>query len=221
MTKSVSHRTTDGKAPGRGRKSIVPHTELGLERIVFFSDAVMAIAITLLAIEIRLPDSSIPASGLVEALLELIPRFISFCISFFVIGLFWLSHHRMFEYINAYDRGLLWFNLIFLLLVAFMPFPTAVLGRFPAELLSVVFYAVVVILLALVRTGIWWHVYYRAQLVRPNTNPRAGRTEFYRAIGTAAIFGISILIAFWSPIWAMYSWIAILPISIYTSFRLS
>ena len=219
MKKSMAQETTNRNLAGSRWRSIVPHTELGLERIVFFSDAVFAIAMTLLAIEIRLPEENIPPSDLANALLGLMPRYVSFAISFFVIGLFWLSHHRMFEYIHVYDRGLLWYNLIFLFLIAFMPFPTAVLGRFPAELTSVVFYAAVVILLALMRVLLWWHVYYRAHLVRPETDPRVGRVEFYRAVGTAIIFGISILIAFWDPVWAMYFWIAIIPISIFAGSR--
>ncbi|MEJ2710994.1 MAG: TMEM175 family protein [Anaerolineales bacterium] len=198
------------------RASLTPRTEKGLERIVFFSDAVIAIAITLLAIEIRLPDEAIAPSELTAALLSLIPRYLSFFISFFVIGLFWMSHHRMFEYIHTYNQGLIWINLIFLFLVAFIPFPTALIGRFPAEFSSVVFYAAVLVCLSLVRVWLWWYVYYRAHLIRPNTNPRAGRYELTRALLTAGVFGISILIAFWNPGWAMNFWILLLPIAILT-----
>jgi uncharacterized membrane protein len=105
------------------RASLTPRTEKGLERIVFFSDAVIAIAITLLAIEIRLPDEAIAPSELTAALLSLIPRYLSFFISFFVIGLFWMSHHRMFEYLHTYDRGLIWINLILLLPIAILTRP--------------------------------------------------------------------------------------------------
>lgn len=208
---STRHRT--GSKAGA---EIIPRTELGLERIIFFSDAVMAIAITLLAIEIRVPEEAIASSDLIPALLASIPRILSFVISFFVIGVFWMSHHRMFEYIETYDRGLIWINLIFLFLIAFMPFPTAVLGRFPAELPSVVFYAGVIVCLSLVRIWLWWHVYYRAHLIRPGTHPRAGRFELTRGFWTAAVFGISILIAFWNPNWAMNFWILLFPIALLT-----
>jgi uncharacterized membrane protein len=217
------HRTTShARGPadrhtGANRSlDITPHTEVGLERIMFFSDAVIAIAITLLALEIRLPEQGVETANLAAALVELSPRYLSFFISFFVIGLFWISHHRLFEYVHTYTRGLIWINLVFLFLVAFVPFPTAVLGRFPAELPSVVFYAIVIIGLSLARIWLWWYVYYRAHLIRPDTNPRAGRYEFLRAVSTASVFGISILIAYWDPNLAMLSWLALVPLSFVT-----
>ncbi len=88
--------------------------EIGFERMVFFSDAVIAIAITLLALEIRLPDIPLTAAQLPTTLLEETPRFIAYFISFFVIGIFWLGHHRMFTYIRHYNVGLIWINLVFL-----------------------------------------------------------------------------------------------------------
>jgi uncharacterized membrane protein len=208
--------TANRRADKRTHTGITPRTELGLERIVFFSDAVMAIAITLLALEIRLPDEAIAPSDLTASLLALTPRYLSFFISFFVIGLFWMSHHRMFEYIHTYNRGLIWINLVFLFLVAFIPLPTAVLGRFPAQLVSVVFYAAVVVCLSLARMWFWWYVYYRAHLIRPDTDPRAGRFELTRSLWAGGVFGISILIAFWNPAWAMNFWLLLLPIAILT-----
>jgi hypothetical protein len=95
-----------------------------------------------------------------------------------------------------------------------------VLGRYPGEKIPVVLYASVVVLMALVRILMWWYVYYRAHLVRPDTDPQAGKNEYYRAAATAIVFGISILIAFWNPDWAMYFWIALLPISVIMAFNL-
>ena len=84
-----------------------------------------------------------------------------------------------------------------------------------------VLYAGVVVLLSVERVLFWWYVYYRARLVRPGTDPRLGRFEFYRGLAAAAVFGVSILIAFWSPLWAMYSWIILLPLAVAISFRAS
>src|SRR5919202_4586773 len=113
-----------------------------LERTVFFSDAVFAIAITLLALEIQVPE--IPAASeatlLPGALLSLWPKFFSFLISFWVIGFYWLAHHRPFHYIRGYDRRLLLINLLFLMWVALMPFLGSLLGEYGGQQLSVVFY---------------------------------------------------------------------------------
>ncbi len=214
---SVHEKIPAGHPTGRLAQS-VPRTDIGLERIIFFSDAVIAIAITLLALQIRLPDGAIPASGLPAALWALTPQLIGFVISFFVVGVFWISHHRLFEYIRTYNRGLMWINLVFLFLVAIIPFPTAVIGRFPAVLPSVVLYASVVVCLSLVRVWFWWYVCYRAHLVDPGLDPRLKRYELVRPFWTAGVFGISILIAFWNPAWAMNFWLVLIPITLFTRY---
>lgn len=100
---------------------------LSLERVVFFSDAVFAIAITLLVLEIEVPHVAhdAPPSAYWKALAELIPSFLAFLLSFLVIGRFWISHHRIFERVKRFDLRLLWPNMAYLLSIAFMPFTTA------------------------------------------------------------------------------------------------
>ena len=105
---------------------------LGLERIVFFSDAVMAIAITLLAIDIRVPEIelSLAATELPAQLSAITPNLLAFFISFIVIGIYWISHHHYFSYIKRYDTRLMLLNLMFLFFIACMPFVASLLGRF-------------------------------------------------------------------------------------------
>src|SRR6266498_3111523 len=113
--------------------------EFQLERMILFSDAVFAIAITLLVIEIKVPtiDRHIATDALLlKALDELIPKFVGFFISFFIIGLYWTIHHRMFGYVVNYTRRLLWLNLVFLLAVVMMPFSTAFYSEYIIQLLK-------------------------------------------------------------------------------------
>lgn len=103
-----------------------------LDRLVFFSDAVFAIAITLLVIDLRVPDH-LPAltnAGLSTALEEVIPPLIGFMLSFAVVGTFWASHHRAFGLLVRSDERLLRRNLVFLFTIALMPFPTALTSRY-------------------------------------------------------------------------------------------
>ena len=100
----------------------------GLDRIVVFSDAVMAIAITLIVVQISVPQVSDSEIG--AALSDGWPEYISFLLSFWVIGIYWFWHHVMFRSIVRYDTVFIWLNLLFLLCVAFLPFPTAVLGEY-------------------------------------------------------------------------------------------
>ena len=104
---------------------------LSLERLVFFSDAVFAIAITLLIIEIEIPDLAHGISVQEEwkELGALWPSFLAFVLSFLVIGRFWMGHHAVFGQIERYDDRLMWPNMFFLLCIAAMPFATGLLGK--------------------------------------------------------------------------------------------
>lgn len=96
-----------------------------LERIILFSDAVFAIAITLLILEIKMPEAEHGTQAeTIRGLVHLIPDFIGYLISFAVIGQFWTNHHKLFGYVSGYDGGLLWLNLLMLFFVAIMPFTT-------------------------------------------------------------------------------------------------
>ena len=107
--------------------------EFQVERLVFFSDAVFAIAITLLIIEIKVPelkDVAITESAFWANLSSLFPKFLGFLISFFVIGLYWVIHHRMFGYVINYNTKIIWLNLVFLFSIVLMPFSTAVYSEY-------------------------------------------------------------------------------------------
>jgi TMEM175 potassium channel family protein len=121
------------------------------DRVLFFSDAVFAIAITLLVIELKVPRSSRPHEAIPGHPQKVIPGdfgidkagLISFGISFAVIGLFWLGHHGIFRYIVALDRPLIRLNLLFLGTIALLPYPTALLNiTADQHAANVVFYAI-------------------------------------------------------------------------------
>lgn len=118
------------------------HDQFQLERLAFFSDAVFAIAITLLVIEVKLPPG-LPTSeqAVAQALADLIPQYIGFLVSFFVIGRFWIGHHRVFGRLKRADDGLIWRNLLFLMTIAFMPFPTAIVSHYVSTRVGVGTYA--------------------------------------------------------------------------------
>jgi uncharacterized membrane protein len=104
-----------------------------LERVALFSDAIFAIAITLLIIEIKVPElhsNIITDQELWQGLVSTLPKFIGFFVSFFVIGLYWLAHHRMFKYVDHCTQKLLWNNLLFLLPIVVMPFSTSFLSDY-------------------------------------------------------------------------------------------
>jgi uncharacterized membrane protein len=104
------------------------HTERGFDRLVNFSDAVVAIAITLLILPLVDTASGLRTSTVTELLADNWVKLLVFVISFAVIGRFWLGHHRMYENIIGYTRPLLLINLFWLLTIVFLPFPTELIA---------------------------------------------------------------------------------------------
>ena len=105
--------------------------DLALDRLVFFSDAVFAIAVTLLVLDIHVPSLPhvISIEGSWNVFAELTPSYFAFVLSFLVIGRFWMGHHERFRSLRHFDARLMWPNMIYLLAIAFMPFATAFLGQ--------------------------------------------------------------------------------------------
>ncbi len=109
------------------------HKEFQIERLILFSDAVFAIAITLLVIEIRVPEighSGNRTQELMVALLEKFSEFFGFLLSFVVIGQFWSNHHRLFGLVKDYDGKLIWLNLLMLFWIVLVPFTSGLNSRF-------------------------------------------------------------------------------------------
>jgi uncharacterized membrane protein len=122
-----------------------------LERLLFFSDAVFAIAITLLVIELKVPHlDGAESAAFWRALAELLPNFFAFVISFLVIGRFWMGHHDLFAKAHGYSRRLLWPNLLLLMAIAFLPFSTAFLGENLGYFVPALFYNISLLVTALV-----------------------------------------------------------------------
>jgi uncharacterized membrane protein len=137
--------------------------EFQLERMILFSDAVFAIAITLLALEIKVPaiDRHLATDALLaNSLGELIPKFIGFFFSFFIVGLYWTIHHRTFGYVVNYTSKLLRLNLIFLLAVVLMPFSTAFYSEYVLRLLKtpVIVYTTNIAFLGFTNFFLWRYV---------------------------------------------------------------
>lgn len=107
-------------------------------RLETFSDGVYAIVITLLILDIRIPD--VPPAALGKALSGMLPQVFTYVLSFFVVALYWFSHHRVAQYVKQIDGMFVWLNMIWLLFVTVMPFPTALLGRYPLQSLPTTIY---------------------------------------------------------------------------------
>ena len=178
-------------------------------RTISFSDAVIAIAITLLALALEVPQvpESSAAAELPSALLELWPDLYSFVLSFWIIGSYWLAHHRISRLVGAYDRRMQLINLLFLMWIVLMPFSSALVGEYEHQQLPVVIYAVHNILTSLTLTWLWRHAIRDSRLVEANLDPRLVRHSTFRALVTPGVFLLSIGLSFISVDVARLSWV--------------
>jgi uncharacterized membrane protein len=182
------------------------------DRIVNLSDGVFAIAITLLVLDIRVPEipDAMVASELPAALLSLWPKYLGYVLSFVVISTFWVVHHSIFRPIREYDRGLLYLNLVFLMFVAFVPFPTSLLGEYSDHQLPVAIYAGTLAIGRLLLTTIHWYSTRDDRLVGDPQDPREVRFYLIRGLAMPVIFLLSIGVSFFSVGAAIWSWVVMI-----------
>ncbi|WIX87133.1 TMEM175 family protein [Amycolatopsis sp. DG1A-15b] len=190
---------------------------IAAERLTFFSDAVVAIAITLLALELPLPEGATSAE-LLRSLGHHQSEYVSFLISFIVIGGHWRAHHRLFNYVTTLGGGLARLTFGWLLMQVVMPFATKVISEDGGFEFRFVFYAVVQVI-ALTLFLLMARQIKRNHLYRADTPPELFGTV-YRGIGAMiAAFALSIPVAFFTH-WAYACWIVVpLVINLLSRFR--
>jgi uncharacterized membrane protein len=166
-----------------------------LERLVFFSDAVFAIAITLLVLEIEVPHlAGASERDFWRALVHLQPSFFAFVLSFLVIGRFWMGHHDLFARIHRYSHRLLFPNLLYLMAIAFMPFATAFLGANLGRFVPDLFYNLTLFFTALLD----WNLSRIAQNAGVITRDTARQDNLRSAVLVSATV-LSVALTWWRP----------------------
>jgi uncharacterized membrane protein len=191
--------------------------EFQLERMILFSDAVFAIAITLLVIEIKIPE--IPRAELTEqtvlhALGHLIPKFVGFFISFLVIGQYWIVHHRLFGFVVNFTDRLILLNILFLFAVAIMPFSTGFYSEYVTKRMvtPVVFYTANIALLGILNFLMWRYVSQPSLHLSENLTPPMVKYFSLRALVLPVIFTIVSFVYLFYPTKALWVPIFIAPV---------
>jgi uncharacterized membrane protein len=192
-----------------GRESV----EFG--RALAFSDGLFAIAMTLLIVSIGIPEISDGDSvgDLADALDDLKPELISFFISFAVIGRYWIAHHQFVSLLDGMDQGLLGLNLVYLAFIAFLPFPTALLGEYFENPLSIVIYATNVATVSGMEVVLFRHAHQR-KLFRREPPPDVYRWGVAMSLSPVVIFLASIPVAFASTTVAAFMWLLGIPVGV-------
>jgi uncharacterized membrane protein len=181
-----------------------------LGRLIFLSDGVFAIAITLLVLEItpeipaHLQEGQLPGN-----LFNLWRPIATYALSFIIVSIYWTSHQRIFYYIKRSDNVLVWLNIFFLMCVAFLPVPTNVLGMYGDQQAAVIFYIGSLTLAGLLIMLLWWYASSDHRLVDKSLDPALIRHHVHRSMIAPIIFLLSLGLVFLSPLLAELSWLLI------------
>jgi uncharacterized membrane protein len=141
-----------------------------INRIETLTDGVFAIVMTLLVLNLSIPEIAKTAaqSELPLKILQLWPKFLSYVISFFILGVMWVSHHHMFHYIKRTNNVLMWINICFLLFIALIPFSTALAGDYISAQFPFVVYGINLIPVFILRYELWAYATDKNRLVDNN-----------------------------------------------------
>jgi uncharacterized membrane protein len=181
---------------------------------LFFSDAVFAIAITLLVIEIRLPPlpENPTDADLGAAIRAIMPSIFAYGLSFATIGLYWLAHWRRYRYVARVDDRMVALNLVLLGLIAFIPFPTAMIGEYGDLAVAVVVYAISLSAAGLVGSLTWLYAW-RTDLITHDVPGRYARSAALRGIAVPIVMLSSlVLLPVVGPGGVEMSWLLIVPV---------
>jgi uncharacterized membrane protein len=176
-------------------------------RLLTLADGIFAIAMTLLVLDLRLPEA--PGGDLVTRLRDLIPRFGTFVVSFVVLGVFWFAHHQTFHFVVRVNRTLVWLSVLFFMGVALIPFVASVLGANPFDPIALTLYGGVIGLLTVLGYVTWWYLTGDRRLVVAGLDPDLVRkVSRWIAVGPSIAF-VAILIAFVNPLISLLIYLAL------------
>jgi len=183
---------------------------LPADRLVAFSDGVMAVAITLLVLDLKLPES-LSGDALHSALIASRHAMLCYVLSFAVIGLLWMAHHYQFEHIRRVDGVILWLNLFYLMSIGLIPFSTSVMSGHGSALATIL-YAAVLVATCLLSAAMWWHASRDDELMEKGVSPALRREGLFKPLLVAAVFAVSMAVAaVWGSAAGQWTWLLALP----------
>ncbi len=171
--------------------------QLGRNRIEALADGVFAVAMTLLVLDIKVPElQPLAAAELPAKLLALWPKFLSYLISVVILGVYWVGHHAQLSFIRRADRPLLWINILFLLWVALVPFSTALLSEYSKTRIAIAVYGVNLIAIGLTLALHWWYATTENRHVDPDIHSNLIRGAMKRTLMAPIVYLVAIALSF-------------------------
>ena len=179
-------------------------TGLSKNRVETLTDGVFAVAMTLLVLDISVPQISsnstvgiVTGTQLLMRLFDLWPKIFSYGISFVILAIYWMAHHRQFHYLKHVDRALIWINIMFLMTISLIPFSTSLLGEYREQQISIIVYGGNSIIIASLLYIQWWYATsHHSRLVDEDLDPYIKSTSSRRLLFGIIIYLIAIGISF-------------------------
>ncbi len=175
-------------------------SHLTTARLEAFSDGVLAVAITLLALDLKLPPGLAGDAEIWRATIEILPAFAAWIVSFAFVLTIWINHHYLFDKLKHVDRGLLWLNGFFLLTVTLIPFPTSLVGQYPGRTAPLALLSGTMLLASLSFTLMRLYTARRPDLRRGPVARGEERIALIRSALGPAIYACAFVVSFrWPP----------------------
>jgi len=172
-------------------------------RVLALSDGVCAIIITLLVLEIHIPEQLHNGETLLGEIKDIRPSVVAFLISFVVVAIAWVGHRDLFTVIRRADRALVWLNLLYLLPLCLVPFGAALIARYPHDAVALRLYGLMLVLIAATRVVIWVYATGNSHLLYEAPDRKFRRAGVAVAIGPAIAYLVAIVIADVAPTGSM------------------
>lgn len=169
-------------------------------RIEQFSDGVFAIVITLLVLSLQVPkiENEKSVFDVLNALFQLMPKFLGFVMSFFFVAVFWVAHHQFFHTLKVSTRTLLWLNNLFLFFITFIPFPTALLGEYPDNSASVIFFGFIYLVTSLSFAILRWYGWVKSKTTSDDFSPITVNSAMNRSFLPPLVYFVGMIVALFS-----------------------
>ena len=167
------------------------------DRLMALTDGVIAIIITILVLDIRVPELG-SGQSLADSLIEVQPTFVSFVLSFLLVGMFWTLHRQTFNQVRYIDHNAIWLNLLFLLALALVPFAASALGEYSEEPTALRLYGSVMIVASLLRIALNYYFQRHPGLLWQSESKASRRLTTTTAWVPIVVYLIAMLVAEWS-----------------------
>ena len=188
----------------------------GTKRIEALSDNIFAVAMTLLVVNIKVPQfhGVKNAEHVWPLIVPLWHHLRAFSLSFIIIGLYWVAHHRIFAFIKRSNSILLLLNLVFMGFTVLTPFLSGLLGQFDESRVSLALYGANMIFISLTLQLIWWYATSRRRLVDPQLAPGVIRLNAFRNLLVPSVSAVAVVLSFVSPVISLWIYL-LMPLSFF------